>query len=62
MTTSRTITIGDGTVQTRRLSWKEFYTLRPDLKPDNDNVSGGAVNAPPGVSLSPICQMPQRTR
>lgn len=21
----------------RRLSWREFYAMRPDLRPDNDN-------------------------
>lgn len=27
----------DGAYHGRRLSWKEFYSLRPDLKPANDN-------------------------
>ena len=35
--TSRSISINDGTVQVRRMSWREFYQLRPDLRPDNDN-------------------------
>lgn len=32
-----TITIGDGTVQVRRISWNEFWKMRPDLRPANDN-------------------------
>lgn len=35
--TIRTITIGDGSVQIRTISWAEFYRIRPDLKPANDN-------------------------
>lgn len=27
----------DGAYRGRRLSWKEFYALRPDLRPANDN-------------------------
>ncbi|WP_301943416.1 hypothetical protein [Mesorhizobium escarrei] len=37
MNTARTITIGAETVQVRRISWAEFYRLRPDLRPANDN-------------------------
>lgn len=29
----------------RRLSWAEFYQLRPDLKPANDNHSKGKTEA-----------------
>ncbi|WP_287285624.1 hypothetical protein [Mesorhizobium sp.] len=36
--TARTIAINDGSVQVRRISWKEFWKIRPDLKPANDNV------------------------
>lgn len=28
----------DGAYRGRRLSWKEFYRLRPDLRPENDNL------------------------
>lgn len=35
---SRTIAAGAESVQIRRISWAELYRLRPDLKPDNDNV------------------------
>ncbi len=27
----------DGAFRGRRLSWKEFYKQRPDLRPDNDD-------------------------
>lgn len=27
----------DGAHRGRRLSWEEFYALRPDRRPDNDN-------------------------
>ncbi|MEI5680652.1 hypothetical protein AAAK29_19295 [Mesorhizobium sp. CCNWLW179-1] len=27
----------DGAFRGRRLSWQEFYALRPDLRPANDN-------------------------
>lgn len=27
----------DGAFRGRRLSWEEFYNLRPDLRPANDN-------------------------
>lgn len=43
MNTPRTIALGDGTVQVRRISWLEFYRLRPDLKPDNDNEWRGTA-------------------
>lgn len=40
MTTTTTYhTIAHG-VQTRRITWSEFYRLRPDLRPANDNQAG----------------------
>lgn len=30
----------------RRLSWSEFYALRPDLKADNDNERSDVVSLP----------------
>ncbi len=35
---SRTIAVGAETVQIRTLTWPEFYRIRPDLRPANDNV------------------------
>jgi hypothetical protein len=34
--------VHDGAFRGRRLSWREFYALRPDLQPANDNgkISG----------------------
>lgn len=29
----------------RRLSWEEFYLLRPDRRPANDNISNGKQEA-----------------
>ena len=29
----------------RRVSWEEFYSLRPDLKPANDNRQLGSLNS-----------------
>lgn len=53
---TRTITIGDGTVQIRTLSWAEFYRIRPDRKPDNDNERRSA-------SLAQVkCQLPSYDR
>jgi hypothetical protein len=36
-TTGRPATF-DGAYRGRRLSWKEFYALRPDLRPANDDL------------------------
>ncbi|RWM26901.1 hypothetical protein [Mesorhizobium sp.] len=33
----------DGAYRGRRLSWQEFYALRPDLKPANDNERPGSI-------------------
>lgn len=32
-----TITLSDGSAQIRRISWDEFWKIRPDLKMANDN-------------------------
>ncbi|MDQ0324104.1 hypothetical protein QO002_006311 [Pararhizobium capsulatum DSM 1112] len=32
------LTENDRPLQGRRVSWSEFYWLRPDLRPANDNV------------------------
>lgn len=42
MTTQPTDTTGkpathDGAYRGRRLSWREFYRMRPDLRPENDD-------------------------
>lgn len=33
----------DGAYRGRRITWAEFYKLRPDLKADNDNNMPEAV-------------------
>lgn len=30
----------------RRVSWAEFYSLRPDLRPANDNRQSGELSTP----------------
>lgn len=40
----------------RRLSWREFYALRPDLKADNDNApSLPNINASPKLTAKDAC-------
>lgn len=34
---SRTIAVGAESVQIRRITWKELYQLRPDLRQAKDN-------------------------
>lgn len=34
---SRTMAVGAESVQIRRITWKELYQLRPDLRQANDN-------------------------
>lgn len=40
--------VGDSTkpFRGRRISWREFYSLRPDLRPENDNGAEGEMSAP----------------
>jgi hypothetical protein len=35
----------DGAFRGRRLSWKEFYQMRPDLRPANDNSEKSEAKA-----------------
>lgn len=34
---STSISVGAETVQIRRITWPEFWKIRPDLRPANDN-------------------------
>lgn len=36
----------DGAYRGRRLSWSEFFALRPDLRADNDNQPKAMITAP----------------
>lgn len=47
--TPRTITVGSETVQVRTISWPEFWKIRPDLRPANDNDEG--YNSPNSSSF-----------
>lgn len=48
--------VHDGAFRGRRLSWAEFYRLRPDLRPDNDNhtMAGGASEVSDGAGATPV--------
>lgn len=35
--TEQSQTRTDGAYRGRRISWREFYRMRPDLKPNNDD-------------------------
>lgn len=37
MAAARTVETNGETVQIRTISWAEFWRLRPDLRPANDN-------------------------
>jgi hypothetical protein len=44
------------TIQKRRISWAEFYQLRPDLRPANDNAAPAAEREPqPQASATVRC-------
>lgn len=45
-------TISDRPYRGRRLSWREFYALRPDLKADNDNDTTAATGTDQSSSSS----------
>lgn len=46
-----TIAVGAETVQVRRISWAEFYRIRPDLKPVNDNEPYTSPNSSSFVAV-----------
>lgn len=50
-----TPTDNDKPYRGRRMSWREFYQLRPDLRPDNDNGPQPADSArQPQLSMFPV--------
>jgi hypothetical protein len=50
-------TISDRPCRGRRLSWREFYALRPDLKADNDNAVPRDLEGLQSLRMNPILAM-----
>jgi hypothetical protein len=48
----------DGAYRGRRVSWKEFYELRPDLRPANDNEQ--IENEAGGIAPKSALRIPPR--
>lgn len=48
---NKTFDSSQGTITMRRISWREFFKIRPDLKPTaaNDNSPAGASTSSKAV-------------